>query len=215
MKRWAVVIVGALFLGYGSAAVYAAATQQALAPGNTLRVTCTTTLTGTVSSTAADLSCAPLPPALVWKVPAVIGIGQSAGYDPGTSPAIMAFGCQGWWLGNDDDDVFWVVRFPQPTQIHGFRYGTLATSGAHGGYENHTDFRATSSLVKHDELPAVPAPFLQIVQPLPDNVLTQIERTFPPVTVTVLRMDMFNVGSWTNMVKLRILTPPSTPGTVC
>src|SRR5258708_3886868 len=118
-------------------------------PGDTVH--CSTVFVGS----GQDVACAtpvptptPLPTAtplgLTWAVPSgITSIRQSAGYEPFTSPGIDAFFCPqglGWyrpsgpwsvWLGQDDDNTYAVVKFPQPVQFSGLQWQSLATSGGH------------------------------------------------------------------------------------
>src|SRR5262249_32115199 len=121
-----------------------------LTAGQSGDITCETTcsVTQTASNTV-HISAAPATSArtgLVWLVPQVTGLGQSAGYDPGTDWAAVMYACGAWWHGQDDENTWTIVQFPQPTEISGFRFNGYAASGAGPGtvYPTTVEFRDTT-----------------------------------------------------------------------
>jgi hypothetical protein len=243
-----VLAISAILLGPVALNVaYSAAIKQALAPGDTLTVTCPTSLSGTLSA----VSCAtPVPstpaPSLVWLVPQMTPLGQSTGYDPGSSPAASMFQCGGWWTGQDDENTYAVVQFPKPTPIYGVNFGSYAWNGtgvlgttgvmwlrnaglltepgsdgrplwhnnlrgdndAGGGWSN-------DGLRANQIAPAFPNGASGLTFDIPWNHTTYYTFTFAPVTVTMLRVELMDIGgggSFTTLVGgLHILTSAGTP----
>lgn len=241
--------------------VLAANQTFVIQPGDSADVSCgssTTMATTQTSTSGVHLACAALPtptpiptatpvagPA-VWVVPQMTPLGQSVGYDPGTSPAAVMFQCGAWWAGQDDENTYAVVRFPKPTTISGVRFGSYAWNGtgvlgatgtmwlrdaglltepgSDGRPLWHNNFRGDNDAaggwsndgIRANQIaPSFPNGAAGLTFDIPWGVTTYYTFTFPPVTVTDLRVELMDAdggGSFTTLIGgLHILTSATTP----
>jgi hypothetical protein len=220
----AALVLVAVFSG-----AYAASSQQALAPGDSLRVTCSTTLTTSRATDHADLSCAPsnsqASQAPVWQRPDMTQLGKSDGltevegrFGSGTEPLIALQQCGYIAQGAYADDIWWTAHLPAPVTVFGIRFHTWQGTPDQEGIpmSEHFEFRDSDSTFVTTEdahTPPGPAPFLVIDSPVPFIQDAILQGMLPSgVTITNLRIDAFSTQSWVTVGDLEILAAPATAG---